>query len=824
MKLIVKYLLRNIMEKKSRTFLMIFSITICCSLFFGTIAISLTIEDIYVQKIRSQIGSAEIMVTPGTNKEKQFFENDYESDDIEYAIGCVIAKGYEQSKVKGYITLYGYNLDELDKMNPIIMIKQETSSFEGEKVILSESYADELKVKVGDSVNMNVLGNDTKYQVWGISNDYGIFEKNNSQCVIVPKKTLQEQFELGDKVNAIYLKNKDGKSIDTIMDDLTDHYSEETVAQTITKKEIESYTNRITQTFLLMLLAVIVISVFIIYTSFRIIVTERMSILATFRSVGATKVKTTAIFLVEAATYALISGILGCILGVGLDYAMSRISTPKWLAEANGIHLKLQPYQFVMTILLAIVMTLLSAIIPILLSNKYSIRRLLFGDFSNKGDKKLGKLILGVVFIASAIILSIIAPLKSAIILNAVALILFIVGVILCIPLFINIFVFAGMKIFSGSKSGSIKTALLNLRDNKSVRNNIILLVIGISSIFIINTARQGVFGAIINIYDSLDYSARLTADDLPKAELEKIQAIDSVEDAYGLYQLSNVDVQGKDSKIKMIWGCNDTNFKDFVMLDYGVKGQDEILDKLENSRSVLLTYTVSELLNVHTGDKVELKLGDSYYSYEVAGVFNTMINYGNFALVSAKNLEKDANLDEYSEIDIKAKDVEQLETEIKNQTGIEYPQIANMKDEKKSVLDSNQQIYTILIFFSLMTIVIGCIGTINNFIISFIERKKGFAILRSIGMSNVSCTRMVLLEALFSGIFAGVFGNVSGLLMSTILVKLIAGIGIPISIHYTVLEFLAYLGASILITFLCSLSMCRKLKQIYIIEALKYE
>lgn len=822
MKLIWSYLWRSIMEKKSRTFLIIFSISICCALFFGTIAISLTIEDIYVQKIRSQIGTAEIVVTQGENKECSFFENNIESDDIDYSIGCVVTEGYAKTNKNELITLYGYDLEELDQMNPIIMVEQDQCSFEGKRLILSQSYADELNVTIGDVYEITIGNIELEFEVWGISNDYGIFENNSFNAVIVPKKTLQDEFNIEEKVNLIYVKNKDGVSIEKVMDELEVVYPEEQVTQTITKKEIQSYTNRITRTFLLMLIAVLVISVFIIYTSFRIIVTERMGVLATFRSVGATKAKTTLILLVEAVTYALFSGVLGCVLGVGIDYMMSRMSTPVWLLEAKGIQLKLNVFQFVLTMLLALGITLLSAIVPILLSNKYSIRRLLFEDFNNKSEKKVAKFIIGIIFISASLILSIITPLKSAILVNAVGLILCIVGIILCIPVCMTLFVKIAMEITKNLKCGSVKIAILNLRDNKSVKNNIILIVIGISSVFIINTARQGVFGAIVNIYDSLDYSVRLTADELQSDSLEEICAIESVEDAFGLYQVSNVEVKGKDSKIKMIWGANNTNFDEFIMLDYGK--QEDVLEQLEQDRNILLTYSVSELLDVGIRDEIELKFGDEFYTYHVIGLFNTMINYGNFALISEDNLAKDGDLHSYAEIDIKIQDVHDLETTLGDQTMIEYPKITSMEEEKESVLESNKQIYTILIFFSIMTILIGCIGTINNFIISFMERKKSFAVLRSVGMSNASCMRMILLEALFSAIFAGVFGNISGYVMSLIVQKLIAGIGIPISIQYTVSDFFIYLGASVAITLFCSINMCRKFKKINVVESLKFE
>ena len=57
---------------------------------------------------------------------------------------------------------------------------------------------------------------------------------------------------------------------------------------------------------------------------------------------------------------------------------------------------------------------------------------------------------------------------------------------------------------------------------------------------------------------------------------------------------------------------------------------------------------------------------------------------------------------------------------------------------------------------FSLLALVIGIFGVFNNLIISFLERQRSIAMLRSIGMSKRQSIKMFFIEALTGGLDRG--------------------------------------------------------------------
>ena len=74
----------------------------------------------------------------------------------------------------------------------------------------------------------------------------------------------------------------------------------------------------ITTAFRLMMIVVLMMSAFIIYTVFKVIVAERLPVIGTFRSIGATKISTSLVLVGESIIYGIIGGIIGDLAGIGI--------------------------------------------------------------------------------------------------------------------------------------------------------------------------------------------------------------------------------------------------------------------------------------------------------------------------------------------------------------------------------------------------------------------------------------------------------------------------------------------------------------------------
>lgn len=86
---------------------------------------------------------------------------------------------------------------------------------------------------------------------------------------------------------------------------------------------------------------------------------------------------------------------------------------------------------------------------------------------------------------------------------------------------------------------------------------------------------------------------------------------------------------------------------------------------------------------------------------------------------------------------------------------------------------------------FSLLALLIGIFGVFNNLIISFLERRRSLAVLRSVGMSKNQALKMFFIEALTGGLIGGIIGALCGYILisiSPLILRAIAGLlGIPL-------------------------------------------
>lgn len=121
-------------------------------------------------------------------------------------------------------------------------------------------------------------------------------------------------------------------------------------------------------------------------------------------------------------------------------------------------------------------------------------------------------------------------------------------------------------------------------------------------------------------------------------------------------------------------------------------------------------------------------------------------------------------------------------------------------------------QLYIFFYGFLAVIIMIGSLNIINTINTSLIQRRREFAIFRSVGMTNKQLSGMVLIETLIQGVKAGIIGSVAGVLLIYILYKLFGRI-------FDMAEFIVpwsiigiTMGAAIIISILSCISPMKKL------------
>jgi len=829
MKILLKFLLRNILEKKLRTILIILSITLSTALVFSTLSMSGTVRQMMTNQLRKYTGTSEIVI----QRDRQSLSNPFFdivdmgdlNQQLEYTVGNIQSFATYPKDENQSVYLAGFSLDDLIKMYDISFLEENVEAFIGYKVIIGEGEASQLGVKLGDTIELKINKENYDFVVHAIVKPKGLFNYDGQRLsMIVPKETLATIYQVENQVNTIYIKTNN-ENVKLIMDSLSEKYHDDfVVTTTITTMDIDNNIKGLTSTFSLMLIMVIFISVFIIFTAFKVITIERLPMVGTFRSIGATKKMTDVILLGESIIYGTIGGILGCVLGFGiLSIMMNMMAYNAYTKVTATVELVFGIDIILISFFVAITLSVISAIIPIVKISKMPVRNIVLNQLKEVIKNNKIKTVIGLVIISSSFILLRILD-RPSIIVSGLCIVLIGMGIVMIIPFLTRLFVliFERVNVYLFKNEGIL--AAKNLRDNKGVIQNITLLTIGIATLLMINTISHSVGKEVANVYNNANFDIVFNYDKADEAIAEKLLSIEGVSSLNGDYATQNIKIVEKNDYIGFVWGVDPEEYFNYWDIDF-IGNKTRILEQLDQGRNTIISTVIRDKYDLKVGDHITLKMKEGEFSYTIIGFTSTLLNNGNFIFVDENYFKMDSGINYMSSIMIRTsgKPTDVLE-KIKKEFETDHINIFTMDEQLENNNKANKQMFDILQGFSLITMIIGMFGIFNNFMVSYLSRIRSLAIYRSIGMSKNQVLKMLLIESVCSGIIGGISGILGGLLFISISAYIMVALYVPVSMHYSTRLFIYALIVGVLVSLFSALIPSIRSKKLNIIESIKYE
>jgi putative ABC transport system permease protein len=832
MGIIFKFALKSIREKKFRTFLIIFSIMMSSALFFASFSMSGTVEKMIVERIKKSTGSAEIMIYPGeksTSHSVSSREAMKIKDQADYIIEVVRGSGlYKVSEKEDLnVNLNGYEYEELQLMNPISLKEQSNiEPFTGRKIIINSNMAEKYNLGLNSILDLEIQGVHQKLTIVGIANPTGLFtEDGRTANAVMPKETLASYYNMKGQASTVYIKPKDLSQKQQIIEQLGKAYKRDKAEEVIPLEEIKRGSSSFTVPFMMMVVLVMSISIFIIYTSFKVITTEMLPVIGTFRSIGATRKMTDFVLIIQSVVYGIIGGALGCLLGVGVLYAMARtILSPSDIAAGFEVNMNISPFNFVIAFGIALILAIFSSLVPIVKVSKIPVKEIVLNQVEKTNKKNHWKPIVGIIIAVAVLTIPRFVPRDMATLVNIICMVLSGTAVSFLTPeltkAFARFFERAYLYIFGNE--GVL--AAQNLRENKNMLNNISLLAMGISAILMINTISYSVFKEVANAYKDMNYDIELNIREANKQALKSVERVDGVQGVYGSYSAYDVKVVNSTDSIMVLTGVDSSKFNDFY--DIGIIGNaDEKIRELDSDRNIIITTALKYKFELDVGDYITLNTKTGKRDYKIIGLCETIYYNGQAAFISDKYFKKDMEGRYYNDILIKSSEnIDQTVQNVKERFRDRGIRLITMAEMEKSNNEGNAALFSIFKAFSIMTMVIGIFGILNNFAISFMERKRVLAVLRSIGMSKGQIRKMIIIEAMTGGLIGGVVGIIMGVMIISIIPYLLKAIDLPIDITYDPMLLISGLLGGVVVCLIASISPALKSSKLNIIEAIKYE
>ncbi|ABR49218.1 protein of unknown function DUF214 [Alkaliphilus metalliredigens QYMF] len=841
MGIIVKYILKSIFEKKFRTFIIVFSVTLSAALFFASSGMSGTMKSMYETQFKMQTGKADLIIHANRHSPSSSFKLRPEPvGGVTLLTGDVSASGsYKLPEAEAQavrkkaenLRIRGFEMDELEQLNPIDFTQHAVGrDFQGNHIILSTLFAEKHGFAVGDRIDIEINGHNRMLTVWGISRPTGIFQhtpQSDTMMAVMPRDSLASLFDIRGRVQTAYVVLDDEAEIQSVQESLSILYPRYTVREPFSAEELENYLQFIVVPLFMMTTMVLFISIFIIYSTFKVIAVERLPVIGTFRSIGATKRMTDTVLIGESLTYGLLGGVLGNFVGIGILYLITRMMASDPYSGQMNVAIEFSFSHMLIAFLLAIGVALISSWIPISKASKIPIKDLVLNTTQGKSGKKTWKTITAVLLFTLAILLPRVAPKSLALAINVFSLLVSTMAVIMFVPFITKVFlkVFERLYGFIFGNEGIL--AVKNLNGNKNILNNISLLAIGISTLLMINTISHSVGIEVISAYNDWKFEIMVGLNDADRNAEQVLRSIEGVSGTYGAFESwEGINVVDTSYRVEYLQGVDITKYRDYVTfrLD-GDANPDETFRNLDEARNIMVANMAKEHLDLEIGDPLTLEMTSGNKTYRIIGFYDSIMQNGSNMIISQKYYKMDMEQSNYNRFYIRtSKDPDEVMASIQDRfmrRGVWGDTIANMEQRN---YDSNNQFMIILQAFSVIAMLIGIFGIFNNYMISFIERKRSIAILRSVGLSRKQTLKMIMIEALTGGCIGGIMGIIGGTLMLSPVPHLMQAIGVPLALHYSWSFFINSLMGGIIIAVLASISPASKTSKLNIIDAIKYE
>lgn len=822
MKSILKHVYRNIIEKKFRTIIVVIAIILVSALLYINFQLKDIIVDRYTKYFTITSGSADLFIAD--DKNYFFKESDIDLNQVEKVDKLpmlqYLGKFKEKSGKQRKFVLTGADYSTAETMELVKLGAKSIEKTMGTRdVIISKKFADSEGYKIGDKITITINNKAEDFTIFGLAEDKGIFYSELSTLqAMIKLDSLQSIISHNNDISGIYISlanDNNAKAKDQIIYKNAD--SSLTVTDTVDKTKINEKVSSISMILNLALILVLVLSGTVLLSLYKHIHNDRLPAIATFRSIGATKTKTSFFLILETCMYGFVGGILGVALGVFILPNVYNMISGESLGDFSTFNF----IKAIISILLTIIVALLTTSFELFKLSSRSVKDAIFNTAAIPYSISKGKTIIGlIIIVAGAILLPLRAQTK---ILSVVSPILVFIGFLLMIPV-LGKWLSYGLDKIVTERFPVIKFALKNIRKNKIIIQNIKIVSI-VSTLAICVFAVSNTVNVYLNEARNLKADVVVTIDSLtPQKDAEKITKLEGVKNACIIYA-TTLDLKSGDKKVKAnLYGRSENDNFD-VIFDGAISSLSTSIDKMSSDEIILDKY-LAEQLDVKINDKVKFKMNDKDYELKVIGIMDSYKLASDkstafLSLDSFKKLISDVPKVIYITSDLSA----EKEKNIINEYILDSDSTVVTFDE--FVSGQRSQINSIVSIVQLVVIagiIICFLGIVNNLLVGYISRKKEFATLYSCAMNKRQLKKVIMSEVLIQLFIAVVFLSILSSALVYQMTGLIDFIGLSIQVTYPVNMYLGCCIALTVVHVIAGFSMFSVVNKLQVMKELRYE
>ncbi|UWD47273.1 FtsX-like permease family protein [Clostridioides difficile] len=826
MKIILKYILTNIKEQKIRTVVMLLSIILSTVLLFVSFSIGLSYESAQRKMARGMAGTATIAVQSTDSNKLTSLEDIPDLSSIKSKVGILESSAVYHED--GYYESFGIiaaDLPQLNKINkPRLVSENNITNFSGDKIILPDRFSSKYKIKKGDLITLQILSKPYTFEVADIAAYDTVFLRHTRGVnALIPKDTLSKILKKESGYTKILIEPKENITTESLANKLSEEISTEKykVSNTVNEAQISADARQKTMPFFLISFFALTISIFIIYSSYKVITLERLPIIGTFRSIGANKKTVTNILLFESILYGSVGGLFGIPIGiVVLNFMLHGLGNS--LEQGISIPTVISPIVIISSVTVAIIVSLLSSYVPIKKTSQLPIKDVVLGIVEEKNISNRTIFCIGIIVLFLSILFPRITTKNTLYLAGGFSLLGLIVSTIILIPFFTNtmstVFEFIYEKILGNEG----KLAARNMKNNKNITQNITLLFISISAVIAISVVGSFVKTYIGDVFR--DAKLQGFADgEMNQEFIEDVKHMDGIKKVLPIYVMNN-EISCENIKFSRVEATdNIKSYSSMFAINYTNSDMEEVAIKaFAEERAIILNEDTLKKTSFSIGDKINISNGGEEIFYKIVGSFKSRANDAE-AVIPSRYAISDFDKITYGFLAYTAVNPDAIMIQIRDLFG-------DTSNWSRTVEEfNNDSLNTINSFLSPMNnmtyfiLLLATVGIVNNLLINYIQKRRTIAMYKSVGQSDKQNIKMTLIE----GFTSGLLGAIIGILISILEIQTIFIVAGPKISMTPDLDFKTFIFAGMLgitVTLIGSIVPILKGKKMKLVEEIKFE
>lgn len=701
--------------------------------------------------------------------------------------------------------------------------------------MLDSSFAESLKLKVGDKFRLLAHGGMRTYEVIGLVTSQGTTSVSLNNGIYLSLPDAISAFGSGAKIDQVHLiVNSGSKVADAITNLRAALPLGVTVQVPPTRNQMAEETMFATENGLRLAIAfAILIAVFIIYNTFQMSVGQRRKQLGILRSIGATRGQVGRMILREALWISVVASVAGCAMGIYGASFLTSATEQLMQVQLPGVRLSWIP--ILTAVAIGIGVALLGAILPArrasFVEPMEAIRNLELAD--NERVKKVTFPLSCIFFGIGAVLLFLSIcgwlPIGG----DVVGVVFILLACVLMIPTILD-FVSRSLSRAIRSTFG-VEAELAQRQLTRQLGRS--SLTIGV--LFVAISSSVGMTGNILdNVANVHEWYSRTIVGDffvrantpnftiggnpsMPDGIVDQLRKVDGINSLDSIRYLS---VRSSDHTIMLI-------VQDFVGKSAGyfdlVAGSEESALSGLTAGEVVIGTVLAQRLGLHAGDPLPLEGPNGTEPFQIVAITNEYLAGGLTAYMQRDVAEKRLGVIGVDAYVVQADDAKLATVQRDLQT---------LCQKNSLVLESYAQVIHVInrtingVIASLWMLlalgsVIAAMGLINTLTISILEQTREIGMLRVVAMTRRQVRKMILAEAALLGVIALVPGAVCGAFISYVIGLSSSRIlGHQIAFHFRPGMILACLATGFGVVLIASLIPAERAARLKLAKALRYE